>query len=276
MGDVLQKTAESKKPRGHLDPKGFDKHVIFHTYAPPADLAPFLEHFWTLKWDKIDAAYNSDQVMHRPQVDVFISSNWSGIQGTFRGKKTYTAEGKGRIIGMRFLPGAFHVFWKGYMRDLQDSILPIQEFFPDLTQGDIDSILMLDDQSAIVKMTTYLRRQLPQPDPNVGLINKIITTADANSEITVTDMAALYGKSERWLQHLFQTYVGLGLKWLLQRNKLLSAAQKIRDSEAPEWAAVAYDAGYSSQQHFITDFKKVIGKTPLQYKKELSRVEPRA
>jgi AraC-like DNA-binding protein len=269
MSEVLQKTAESKKPRGHLDPEGFDKHILFHTYGPPADLAPFLEHFWTLSWDEIGASYNSDQVMHRPQVDVFISSDWSGIQGTFRGKKTYTATGKGRIIGMRFLPGAFHVFWKGRMRDLQDSILPIQALFPEITQADIDSILALDDQSAIMELTRSLRRQLPQPDSNVQLINEIIAAADTDSTLSVADMAIAYGKSERWLQQLFQTYVGLGLKWLLQRNKLLNAAQQIRDNETPQWVAIAYDAGYSSQQHFITDFKKVIGKTPLQYKKAL-------
>nr|AIA14491.1 Helix-turn-helix domain protein [uncultured bacterium]AIA14907.1 Helix-turn-helix domain protein [uncultured bacterium] len=269
MSDVLQKSAENKKPRGHLDPQGFDKHVLFYTYAPPADLAPFLEHFWTLSWDEMDAAYNSDQVMHRPQVDVFISSDWSGIQGTFRGKKTYVAKGKGRIIGMRFLPGAFHAFWNGQMSDLQDSVLDIHQLFPQITQTDIDSILMLEDQEAVAKLIEYLRLQLPQPDTNIQLINQIIAAADTDTTVAVADMAAAYGKSERWLQQLFQTYVGVGLKWLLQRNKLLHAAQRIRDAETPQWTAIAYDAGYSSQQHFITDFKKVTGKTPLQYKKEL-------
>jgi AraC-like DNA-binding protein len=33
---------------------------------------------------------------------------------------------------------------------------------------------------------------------------------------------------------------------------------------------MAYDLGYSSQQHFITDFKQVLGQTPVQYKKGLS------
>jgi len=41
-------------------------------------------------------------------------------------------------------------------------------------------------------------------------------------------------------------------------------------SEQPNYAAIAYDLGYSSQQHFISAFKQVLGKTPLQYRKELS------
>jgi len=65
-------------------------------------------------------------------------------------------------------------------------------------------------------------------------------------------------------------HVGIGLKWLLPRHKLLAAAQQIRESEQPNYAAIAYDLGYSSQQHFISAFKQVLGKTPLQYRKELS------
>ena len=65
-------------------------------------------------------------------------------------------------------------------------------------------------------------------------------------------------------------HVGIGLKWLLPRHKLLAAAQQIRESEQPNYAAIAYDFGYSSQQHFISAFKQVLGKTPLQHRKELS------
>jgi AraC-like DNA-binding protein len=83
-------------------------------------------------------------------------------------------------------------------------------------------------------------------------------------------VAKAFDRSERWLQQLFQDYVGIGLKWLLQRHRLLAAAQQIRDSDQPNYAAIAYDLGYSSQQHFISAFKHVLGKTPLRYKKELT------
>jgi AraC-like DNA-binding protein len=82
----------------------------------------------------------------------------------------------------------------------------------------------------------------------------------------VAAVAKAYGRSERWLQQLFRDYVGVGLKWLLQRHKLLAAAELIRETDRPNWAAIAYELGYSSQQHFIRDFKQVLGKTPVQYK----------
>lgn len=50
---------------------------------------------------------------------------------------------------------------------------------------------------------------------------------------------------------------------------LLAAARYIRETERPNWAAIAYDLGYASQQHFNVDFKKALGRTPAQYKKSV-------
>ena len=117
---VFQKPAAVYKPRGRLDPAGFERHVQFRMEPPPEDLAPFIAHFWVIRWDSAHGHYNSDEVMHRPYVDLFLSAQESGIQGTFRGKRTYSAAGSGRIVGTRFRPGAFHAFWHGEMADLQD------------------------------------------------------------------------------------------------------------------------------------------------------------
>jgi len=133
-------------------------------------------------------------------------------------------------------------------------------------------MLTLDDHGVIAALTTLIRAQQPQPDPNIAIINEIITAIETNENLqTVAAVAQAFCKSERWLQQLFRGYVGVGLKWLLRRRKLLTAAQQIRYTARPNWAALAYDLGYSSQQHFITEFTQVLGKTPLQYKKDLTQ-----
>src|SRR5262249_44821443 len=127
--------------------------------------------------------------------------------------------------------------------------------------------------AAIQELLKLVRAKHPQPDANIELVNEIITAIETDESVkTVTAVAKAFVRSERWLQQLFRHYVGIGLKWLLQRDKLLSAAHQSRESEEPNWAAIAYDLGYSSQQHFITAFKQVLGKTPLQYKKELTEL----
>ena len=271
MKDVLHKSAESYEPRGRLDPIGFERHVSFQTYLPPADLAPFIEHFWTIRWDNVGNTYKSEEVMHRPYVDVFVSMPQSGIQGTFRGKRIYVATGSGRIVGIRFRPGAFHAFWDGTLADLQDKVIDLQQVFPQMDGRYIEHVLTLDDQAAIHDLLKLVRAKNPRPDANIALINEIIAAVETDESLqTVAAVAKAFSRSERWLQQLFQGYVGIGLKWLLQRHKLLAAAQRIRENAKPNWITIAYDLGYSSQQHFITDFKQVLGKTPLQYKKQLT------
>jgi AraC-like DNA-binding protein len=269
--DVLQKPAETYDPRGRLDPVGFEHHVSFATYPPPDDLAGFIKHFWTIHWANQDTVYRSEELMHQPYVDVFVSIEQSGIQGTFRGKRTYLAAGNGRIIGARFRPGAFHAFWNGSMADLQDQIIELKEAFPQADRRFIEDLLALDDQAVIDGLVNLIRSKNPQPDANLEIINQIIAAIETQENLlTVTAVAKAFGKSERWIQQLFRDYLGIGLKWLLQRHKLLLAAQQIREGEQPNWVAMAYDLGYSSQQHFISDFKQVLGQTPVQYKKGLS------
>lgn len=268
MREILQKSA-NHDDRGHLDPESFNRNIRFYTYAPPEDLTHVLEHFWAIEWDK-DGIYHSEQVMHRPYTDIFISQDEMGIQGTFRGVRTYKASGKGRIIGARFLPGAFHLFWKGPMIGLQDEFADIREVFPGMTRQFADHLLTLNNETAVKELAGIIRTQLPSAsDTNVTLIQRIIAAIEQDAELlTVAAVAKKFGRSERTLQLVFQDYIGIGLKWFLQRHKLLAAAKNIREREQPDWAGIAYDVGYSSQQHFITDFKKVLGKTPRQYKRE--------
>lgn len=271
MDDVFQKTAATYEPRGRLDPHGFARHVQFGTYAPPADLAPFVEHTWAIRWAGVARPYHSDEVMHRPYVDLFFSRQGSGIQGTFRGRRTYVASGDGRIVGVRFRPGGFRPFWDGALTELQDAIGDPRRFSPRADRDFVERLLAQDDRAARASLLALVRERAPAPDPQIDLLNAIIEAIEADEGLrTVAAVARACERSERWLQQFFRDYAGIGLKWLLQRHRLLASARQIRESDRPDWVAIAYDLGYSSQAHFITAFKQVLGKTPRQYKRDLT------
>ena len=150
----------------------------------------------------------------------------------------------------------------------------IEHFYHIYPQPGANSPHPLAAEMLTALLNTHLfdlvRQKQPQPYPNMELINEIITAIESDGALqTVSAVGNAFARSERGLQQLFQDYLGIGLKWLLQRRRLLAAAGQIRATEKPDWAAIAYDLGYSSQQHFITDFKQVLGKTPKQYKKGL-------
>ena len=76
--------------------------------------------------------------------------------------------------------------------------------------------------------------------------------------------------STRKLQRLFNEYVGISPKWMIQRYRLQEAAQRLASATAVEWPAIALDLGYSDQAHYIREFKKLIGKSPAEYFDSLS------
>jgi AraC-like DNA-binding protein len=269
---VFQKPAEGYDPRGRLDPAGFARNVQFSTRPPPPNLRLFVEHFWSIRWSLAEGTYESAEVMHRPYVDIFVSREQSGIQGTFRNKRIYLARGTSRILGVRFRPGGFKPFWPGRMADLQDRNADISEAFPEAGTTFAASLMEMDEDSAANAFADLLQARLPRLDRDIDLINAIIAATETDDTLTsVASVAQMFGRSERWLQQLFNDYVGIGLKWLLQRQRLIAAAAAIRAADEPDWAAIAYDLGYSSQQHFITDFRQVLGDTPVQYRDKLAR-----
>lgn len=273
-GSCITRTANGYEARGRLDPTGFGRHVDFRAYLPPVELSPFIERSWTIRWQDVDEAFDNHEVMHRPYVDAFVSAGQSGIQGTFRGRRTYVAAGSGRIVGIRFRPGGFHAFWKGAIVDLQDRFTALQQMLPAADARHIDELLALDDPGAIDGLLRMLGELHPAPDRNIELVNEIIAAIEQDEElVTVEAVARTFGKSQRWLQQLFQEYVGIGPKWLLQRRRLLAAAAQLRETRRPNVAAIAYDLGYSSQQHFITDFRHVLGTTPLEDRRGLMERE---
>ena len=266
MDDVFQKSAGECDPRGRLDPAGFARSVSFQTWTPPTDLAPLIEHGWCVSWDGIDSPFHNEEVMHRPYVDLFVDESAAGIQGTFRQRRRYVAARAGRVVGLRFRPGGFTAIWSQPMTSLQDRVLELPDVFPMVSAELPRQVRQADPEAAIELLFTFVRSLAPRPDPRIETVNRIIAAVEGDETlVTVGAVAEACQRSERWVQQLFRDYTGIGLKWFLRRVRLLAIARAIRDDPDPDWADLAYRFGYASQQHFNTEFKAEIGRTPRQY-----------
>jgi AraC-like DNA-binding protein len=266
MAGVFQKPAPTYDPRGRLDPAGFLRHAEFRTWRPPDALLPFVEHGWCVRWENVTTPFHNEEVMHRPYVDLFVDRTTAGIQGTFRQRRTYVAEGAGRVLGLRFRPGGFTAIWPGKMVELQGQMLDLGTVFPAVEAGFAERRRGEEDDVAVGHLFAFVQNLEPRDDPRIDLVNDIIGAVEADDSLaTVRDVAARYERSERWVQHLFRDCTGVNLKWFLRRVRLLGIARAIRADPDPDWADLAYRFGYASQQHFNTEFKAEIGQTPRQY-----------
>ena len=82
---------------------------------------------------------------------------------------------------------------------------------------------------------------------------------------SVKELAQRSGVSKRTIQRIFNRYVGVSPKWVIQRFRLHEVADELDAGEVDDWSAFALRLGYTDQAHFIKDFKAVVGQTPVQY-----------
>lgn len=122
----------------------------------------------------------------------------------------------------------------------------------------------------IIDFTYAVRRRKDHVDYS-PIIQNILTFINENLEnkITVSDLAREFYCSESYISHRFRQEVGQSVSEYILQRKIVLAKMMIRQQKPI--AQVAQEIGFSSQSHFSRAFRKVTGKTPLQWKKEAGR-----
>jgi len=253
------------KPRGILHHGLEPVAPGYGRYWPPEDLAPFVEHFWTVAWDVAEPEVH--EVLPHPSVQMVLEEGNSLVAGVPTGKFTRRLEGKGRVLGTKFRPGGFRPFLGRAVSGLADQTLLLTEIFgPAGEDLETRALACADPLAGFEIVQDFLRGQRPVPDPAIELVGRIAERAATDRDITRVDhLVQEFGLSARKLQRLFDEYVGVSPKWIIQRYRLHEAAERIATGTVTDGATLAQDLGYADQAHFIRDFKKLVGSSPAEY-----------
>ncbi|MBR7963048.1 helix-turn-helix domain-containing protein [Burkholderia vietnamiensis] len=261
-------------PKGVVGPKAFNQRFRLNRYYPRAELAGVLDHHWIVEWDLRDQPPYVQRTLPYPCVNLVFDRRQTGIFGVVSGAFETTLTGAGRVIGLRFRPGAFRAFFGKPVHLMTDNVLPVSTLF-DCSEAEAeDAVLGADDDAGMVAAAeTLLMRVLPPPDPQVERIHAILQVLQQDLRLTqVRDLAERAGMSERTLQQLFSNHVGVTPKWVICRYRLHEAADKLAGGEPVDLAGLAQSLGYFDQAHFTRDFRKLVGKAPAEYRRDDRRV----
>lgn len=279
MTERLQKTAMPElieKPgphRGVLDIAHARQNFSLHRYHPSPRLAPFIEHFWTLHWDLRGRPGYTSEVLPHPAVNIAFTRERGWITGVTTEKYSYRLEGRGDVLGIQFRPGAFRPFLGRSVATITDKTLPVTDIFP--AAGDAFRAQLLgraSDAEIVAEGEALLGASLPEFDPNIEVINRIVALVREDRELASVGLVARrFGMPERTLQHLFKTWVGVGLKWIIRRYRLMEAAELAESDATPSWTETAHRLGYTDQAHFTNDFTRTIGRPPTEHSKYVTR-----
>src|SRR5215213_889746 len=85
------------------------------------------------------------------------------------------------------------------------------------------------------------------------------------SEMSIREIAAKVGFSQKHLIKVFKDHVGLTPKNFARVIRFQQAISEIEKMKFINWANIAYECGYYDQSHFIAEFKTFSGYTPNQF-----------
>ena len=256
--------------RGVLHFRADDPMHGHFRYWPSDDLAPFVEHYWTVEWNVAEPQVR--ETLPHPSVHLVFEENRAEIGGVSTRKFRRTLEGKGRAVAVKFRPGGFRPFIDRPVSDFTDRIVALDEVFGAKAIALRDHVFAnTDHQTVFGAIDQFLRDLNPQPDPNVELAARIAERVATDRTLTkVEQIAAEFDLGLRALQRLFDDYIGIGPKWMIQRYRLHEAAARLASDETIDGSDIALELGYADQAHFIRDFRKMIGETPVNYRRKLS------
>jgi AraC-like DNA-binding protein len=236
--------------------------------APSAPLAPFLDYYWIIRWDRRGQPPHEQTILPHPNVNLAFEASGAGIYGVDRRLFTRVLAGQGKALGVRFRAGCFRPFWEAPISQLSDRVVPATRVFGPLAEKTRQAIMCAEtDADMVGSAESLLFSALPEPDPVASQVASLVALIGSDASLRRVDqLASVSGLSVRSLQRLFGDYVGVSPKWVMRRARLHEAALRADGGEPVDWAALALDLGYADQAHLTRDFTATIGVSPSRYR----------
>ena len=265
-------TPPQTEVRGVLRPAFSQGEFQHHRQLPSAALAGLVEHYWYVSWDLRGLPAQQQATLPHPNVHLVVEHGQACIYGVHSGRFVRQLEGQDQVFGIKFKAGGFYPFYRQPVATLGNRSIDATACFgaagTHLTQQ-VLSAANFDTMCAAAE--NFLLQHLPKVDAQVAFVSDLLASIERERNIiAVDDVMAISGLDKRGLQRLFQKYVGIGPKWVIQRYRLHEAIAQVQAGKALSWTALALELGYFDQAHFVRDFRQLVGMAPGEYEKSLA------
>lgn len=123
--------------------------------------------------------------------------------------------------------------------------------------------------SAILKqiLCDLLQQHTAPRTPGLQLVNQAIgyILRHYQRRITNEEIAAAVGYNPLYLNRVFKQYTGLTMHYYVNRERIKTASQMLRNTTL-SIEAIGEECGYESRSHFCTTFHQFTGMSPLTFR----------
>ena len=261
--------ARAQVPKGIVEPLAAARRIRLATYPPAGALAPFVDYFWIVEWDRRGQAMETQRVLPYPNAHLVFDAGRTAIHGVVRGAFDRPLTGADKVLGVRFTPGGLRPFISQPLSTFTDTTIAADALLGmPAAQAEALVLGQADDVAMVAQAHSLLMARLPQVDDAAALAATLTAAAAArNGPASVAQLCEKMAIGERRLQRLFANYVGVPPKWVIQRYRLQEAIWRLAQPDAPDLASLAQALGFFDQAHFSRSFAELVGSTPLDYRR---------
>lgn len=233
--------------------------ALYREHAPPASLAPCIECAWILE-------SNSPIEAHRVPPDGcldIIYDRASGLRaiGAMTREQRFDYPGGAYMSGIRFRPGMARPFLLATPNELTDASAPLENLWSRRAR---ELTRQLDDAACILQTTRILLASLRAPlSPPNPIERAIAAISAANGNVDLNRIATQANLSARHFRRRCLEETGLTPKLLCRILRFRYASRLAHTMRPRNWAAIALEANYFDQAHFIRDFRHLTGHSPM-------------
>jgi AraC-like DNA-binding protein len=253
--------------RGILDPKRILAGAKYARHLPATDLEPFVDWYWSVEW-ALESPKTVETIPH-PSVFLICEPGRAQLAGVSSAKFSRELVGTSRVFGVKFRAGGFRAFVDVPISTYSNKVFPLSDVFGSIAEHFDRRVLAHTEHRACIEVVeSFVRSRRPVATDVGNLAATIVERIESDRRITkVEHVTELFSMGLRKLQRLFDDYVGIGPKWIIQRYRLHEAAERIAKTQSPNLTELAIELGYADQAHFTRDFKRLIGRSPSDYAK---------
>lgn len=255
----------------------------YQIYKPHKDLESIVKFYWTLevpfdpKHQKqkiipdgcIEMTFNfSDKIKRYTSEDDFVLHPNAMIMGQ-RTKSYYILPvGNVDTFAVCFYPIGFANFVKTPLAKLVDKETPIAELFGRAEAHALEQqmIQAVDNQERIDIINTFLLDKLNKKNTISNIVKSTVDTLlKTNGTTPINVLLKDDSSKRRQLERHFRKQIGISPKQLGKAIRLQASLNLLLNKQSETLTEIAYESEYFDQNHFIKDFKSLVGLTPGEF-----------
>ena len=255
----------------------------YQTYKPHQDLESIVKFYWTLE---VPFDPNNQKQKIVPDGCIEMTFNFGNPIKRFVSGKDFVFQSKAMLMGQRtqtfeilpaghvdtfaicFYPIGFANFVDLSLDKWLDQEVPLSEVFEAGEAYVLEQQIMqaASTQERIVHIEGFLLRKLKEHDTISHIVRSTVDSLlQSNGSAPIHTLVKEEGGQRRQLERHFKKQIGISPKQLGKAIRLQTTLHLLLNKKNETLTDIAYESEYFDQNHFIKDFKDLMGLSPKEF-----------